>query len=135
MRKLLVFTTVLFIIVALYTGWTMYSRWSRNRAAERASKQEEAEADRTIVNDLGGDKLKILNFYANPAIVKRGRRALVCYGVSNAKTVEIEPHIDDIAPALTRCLEVFPKRTTEYKLTAEDAAGHRESQSIVLQVK
>lgn len=135
MRKLLAYTTVLLIIAAVYSGWTMYSRWSGNRAAERASKRQEAEADRTTVDRLGGDKLKILSFYPSPGVVKRGGRALVCYGVANAKAVEIEPHIDEITPSLSRCLEVFPKRTTEYKLTAEDAAGHKESQSFVLQVK
>lgn len=135
LRGLLPYLSVVLIIAAIYAGWTVFSRSQQNRRAEQAAKQAEVDADRRVVNALGGDQLKILAFYASPGIVKRGQKSLVCYGVSNAKTVSIEPHIDDITPSLSRCLDVVPKRTTEYKLTAEDAKGHSTSQSFVLQVK
>ena len=135
LRGLLPYLTVVLIIAAIYAGWTVFSRSQQNRRAEQAAKQAELEADRRVVDTLGGDQLKILAFYASPGIVKRGQKSLVCYGVSNAKAVSIDPHIDDITPSLSRCLEVVPKRTTEYKLTAGDAKGHSTSQSFVLQVK
>lgn len=135
LRTLLPYTTALFVIAALYAGWIVFSRWNDNRKAERASKEAEAQADRRIVDRLGGGKLKILAFWAEPGKVRRGGRALVCYGVSNAKSVRIEPHIEDITPSLSRCLEVFPKRTTEYKLTAEGSDGHAATGSIVLKVE
>ena len=135
LRTLLPYLTAVFVMAALYTGWTFFSRWNENREAERAAKEAEAQADKRIVDRLGGGKLKILAFWARPGVVRPGERALVCYGVASAKSVRIEPHIEDIGPALSRCLEVFPKHTTEDKLTAEDAEGHKATGSIVLRVK
>jgi len=43
--------------------------------------------------------------------------------------------VDHITPSLSRCLDVFPKQTTEYKLTAADAQGHTTAQSFVLKVE
>jgi hypothetical protein len=127
--------TAVLAMAAIYAGWTIFSRWNENRESERAAKDAEARAAKRVVDRLGGGKLKILAFWARPGIVQRGERALVCYGVANAKSVRIEPHIEDIGPALSRCLEVFPKHTTEYRLTTEDAEGHTATGSIVLQVK
>jgi hypothetical protein len=48
--------------------------------------------------------------------------------------VRIEPPVENVYPALTRCVQVSPRRDTEYKLVAEDGAGHTVSQSFVLKV-
>lgn len=135
LRAVLPYLTAGVVLAAIYAGWTVYSRWSANREGERAAKAAEAEADKKIVDQYGGGQLKILAFYSSPAAVKPGGRALVCYGVANAKSVAIEPHIDDIGPSLSRCIEVFPQRTTEYKLTATDAKGQGATQSFVLRVE
>jgi len=134
LRALLPYLTVVVVLAAIYAGWTVYSRWNANRESERAAKAAAAEADKKIVDQYGAGQLKILTFYASPAVVKPGGRALVCYGVANAKSVAIEPHIDDIAPSLSRCIEAFPRRTTEYKLVATDAKGQTATQSFVLRV-
>lgn len=134
LRALLPYLTIAVVLAAIYAGWTVYSRWSAHREEQRAAKATEAEADKQIVDRYGGGKLKILAFYASPATVKPRGRALVCYGVVNAKTVAIEPHIDDIAPSMSRCLEAFPHRTTEYKLSAADAEGHTVTQTLTLHV-
>ncbi len=42
--------------------------------------------------------------------------------------------MEEIWPALSHCLEVAPRKDTEYKLIAEDGAGHSVSQSLVLKV-
>jgi hypothetical protein len=135
LRALLPYLTALVVISLSYAAWTIYSRHEANRNAVQNAKKAEAEADRKVVDTLGGDSLKIMAFYASPATVKHGEKTLVCYGVSNAKTVEITPHIDDITPSLSRCLEVVPRQTTEYKLTAADAQGHKSEQSLVLRVE
>lgn len=135
LRKLLPYMSVLVLIAFGYAAWTLWSRHEEDRRLEQAAKDDEVRRDAQIVRTLGGNDLKILTFYASPAIVPRGEKALVCYGVSNAKSVRIEPRIDDIKPAISRCLEVHPKADTEYKLTAVDAKGKEASQSFTLQVR
>jgi hypothetical protein len=70
-----------------------------------------------------GDELKVLNFLASPGTVRSGEPALLCYGVLNAVSVTIEPHIEELKPSLSRCLEVRPKKTTEYRLETRNKAG------------
>jgi hypothetical protein len=47
----------------------------------------------------------------------------------------MEPAVEAVWPALTRCVQVSPKKETEYKLIAEDDAGHSVDQSIAVAVK
>jgi hypothetical protein len=55
--------------------------------------------------------------------------------VSNAAKVGIEPGIEPIKPALSHCLEVFPKKTTTYALKAEDSAGNVKTKALTIQVR
>jgi hypothetical protein len=134
LRTLLPYTSAALIVAALYAGWILWSRHQATVEAVQAQKAQEAQRDETVVRELGGDSLRILSFYATPGVVRPGEKALVCYGVSNAKTVKIEPPLDDVGPSLSRCLEAHPRKTTEYTLTARDAAGHEARQSFTLQV-
>ena len=94
----------------------------------------ETERDRKVVEMLGGDELKILSFYVIPGAIRAGGHANICYGVNGARKVRLEPPVENVYPALTRCVQVSPRRDTEYKLVAEDGAGHTVSQSFVLKV-
>jgi hypothetical protein len=134
LRKVLPWLSVMLIAAAIYDGAIFYSRWSANRAAEREASASEAERDRKVVEMVGGDQLKILSFYVIPGAIRAGAHANICYGVNGAKTVRIEPPVENVYPALTRCVQVSPRRDTEYKLVAEDGAGHTVSQSFVLKV-
>lgn len=78
--------------------------------------------------------VQITQFYANPPAVARGEKALLCYGVEGAASVRIDPPVEQLSPALTRCFEVTPTETTEYKLTAEGRGGDTTSQSVTVQV-
>ena len=60
---------------------------------------------------------------------------LLCYGVSNAIKVGIEPAVEPIKPALSRCLEVYPKKTTTYTLKAEASKGNTKSASLTIEVR
>ena len=123
------------MIVALaYDGWIFYSRWSEARDGEKAQAAKEAEAARRIVDALGGDHLKILDFYASPATIHRGQHASICYGVNAAKSVRIDPPIEQLHPAVSNCFQVAPSRDTDYKLTVVDATGHTLTQSLSIQV-
>jgi hypothetical protein len=79
--------------------------------------------------------VKILNFYANVGAVTMGEKALLCYGVENAKSVRISPTMQGVYPALNRCLEIVPERTTHYTIHAEGYDGGVATQSFTLPVQ
>jgi hypothetical protein len=126
---------LLIVAGAIYDGWILYSRSSENRDATRAQAEKEASHERKTLDAYGGGGLKILDFYAAPATVKRGAQTNLCYGVTGAKTVRMEPSVEAVWPAVTRCVQVSPQRDTDYKLVAEDEAGHSVTQSIAVTVK
>jgi hypothetical protein len=123
------------VMAALWTGWTLYSRRQSAAESERRSQQKRTEADQKVVAAFGADHLTILGFSADPGRVSVGGRVLMCYGVSNAARVGIQPGVEPIKPAISHCLEVFPKKTTTYTLTAEDAKGDTRSASLTIRVR
>lgn len=132
--KILPYTTVLLIVVALWVGWIFYSRWRDQKALIDAQQRRKAEFDKKIVQMYGNGELKILTFYGSPAVVAPGTRALLCYGVSNAVSVTIVPDVEPVNPSISRCLEVHPRKSTTYTLTARDAAGHTASQTAEIKI-
>jgi len=60
---------------------------------------------------------------------------VLCYGVSNAVQVKIEPGVEPIKPAISHCLNVFPMKTTTYELSAEDAQGNTKSAALTIKVR
>ena len=138
-RSLLPYTTVLTILAVLYVAWTLYSRRQNASEAERHAEEKEksrqAEFDQKLVTAFGGDQLTILGFNADEREVRAGGRVLMCYGVSNATKVRIEPGAEPIKPALSHCLEVYPKKTTTYTLKAEDAGGNSKSATLTIRIR
>jgi hypothetical protein len=135
-RRTLPFLGVLIAIGLIYDAAIFYSRWNDGRQAAQRQVDVEANHDQRVVDALGGDGLKILSFYANPGVINRGGRLEICYGVTGAKTVRIEPPIGEVWPALSRCMQAgSPGRDTEYKLTAEDGAGHSAMQDLAIKVR
>jgi hypothetical protein len=125
---------VVILVAAIYDGWIFYSRWSSRRALEQERISAEADRDRKTVEALGGDQLKILNFYASPASIRVGAQSLICFGVNAAKNVRIDPPVAELHPALSRCFQVAPQHDTEYTLTADDGAGHSVKETLRIQV-
>ena len=123
------------VLAALYTGWIFYSRHQSAAEAERQLQQKQVDEDRQVVQEFGGDQLKILAFGAETGEVAPAGRVVLCYGVSNATQVKIEPAVEPIKPALSHCLDVFPKQTTTYTLKAEDAKGNTKSASLTIRVR
>ena len=78
--------------------------------------------------------VKITQFYANPPSIPKGEKSLLCYGVEGAASVRIEPPVERLSPALTRCFEVNPAEPTTYKLIAEGRVGGRAEQTITVDV-
>lgn len=135
LRKILPYTTIAVVLVALYTAYTFYSRSDQQARLERSTTAQEAEAGRDSLNRVGGGELKILQFFATPAAVARGQAAKLCYGVAFAKTVRIEPETEAIWPSMGRCIDVKASKTTHYTLTAEDGRGHKATQSTDVTVQ
>jgi len=134
LRRVLPFLSIAIIIGLAYDGWIFYGRRRDAGSAAKADAAKEAQDDRSIVDALGGDRLKILDFYASPPAIRRGQHSMICYGVNAAQTVRIDPPVEKLHPAVSHCLQVTLQRTTEYKLTAADSAGHTLSQSLTIQV-
>jgi hypothetical protein len=80
------------------------------------------------------EPVRITQFYANTANVAKGEKALVCYGVENAKTVWLDPPRQELSAALTRCVEVTPTVTTTYTLTAEGNDGKSATKTLTVPV-
>jgi hypothetical protein len=134
-RSPLLYSTTLLVAVAAGVGYIFLSRWEDDRAAvERAAEKSRAQ-DQHIVEAMGGDNFEILNFYTSPLSIHPGETAELCYGVANAKSVQIDPPAGAVWPSYSRCVDVSPRTDTTYTLTAQDAAGHTKTASLTLLVR
>ena len=135
----LLYSSIAVAIALLYVGWVFFSRWQENRAIEQKTKdeavQKQRENDRASVELLGGNEFAIQMFYASPGLIRRGESTRLCYGVSNAKTLKLEPQSNPVWPSHSHCVEVAPAKTTTYTLTIEDAAGNTKSQTVEVKVQ
>jgi hypothetical protein len=134
LRRLLPYTTIALVITALYVCWVFFSRWQANRRIEQQRIDTKAAESRALLQKLGGGELKIVSFSATPATVTAGGRVLLCYGVNNAAAVRMNPPVDGVGPALSRCVETHPRHTTEYTITATDSGGHSVSEKLTVRV-
>jgi hypothetical protein len=135
-RKVIPYTTILVIVAALYMGWIFYSRWRDAKAAEERAAAAKTEQNKKVVDQVfGSGQVKLLNFSISPIRLRRGEAAHMCYGVSNAVSITIEPHVEDTKPSYNHCLDVSPTKTTTYTLTAKDSGGHVETGSLTLTVQ
>jgi hypothetical protein len=136
LKKVLPFTTVGVLVAALYVGYVFYSRWAENHdAVEKAKQQEMIDAKKTV-DAYGGGQVKVLSFTARPGMLEPGEKLTICYGVSNAKSVTIDPKPDDdVWPSISRCVAASPGKDTTYTITATDEKGHTDTQSIAVKVR
>jgi hypothetical protein len=134
LRRALPYLAIAIVVAIAYDGSIFYSRWRDARDGEKATAAKEAQDDSRVADAYGGDHLKILNFYASPATVRTGQKSLICYGVNAAESVRLDPPVEQLHPAISHCLDVIPRRDTEYKLTVTDHAGHTLTQSLAIHV-
>ena len=132
--KYLIFSSLVLLLAGLYVGWIFLSRWQANQAMEEKAATQRRAQDRQTFEMMGGDRFEILGFYADPATIRAGETAELCYSVSNAKSVTLDPPSEPVWPAFSRCVHVSPHKTTTYTLTAGDAAGHTKSAAIQVEV-
>ena len=123
LRRVLPFLTVAVVAGVLYDGWIFYSRWQDTRRAENARREQEAKTAKMALDAIGDGQFRILDFYASPAVIKRGEQSTICFGVNGARRVRIDPPVESLHPAISYCLKVAPRKDTDFTLTAESAAG------------
>jgi hypothetical protein len=130
------YSWIVVVIVALMVAGIFYSRWQENRDIEEKAAEQRREVARRVAEGLGGSSFEIVNFYASPGVIRRGDSAELCYGVSNAKSVDIQPKLSEGTwPSVSRCISVSPEKTTTYTLTAVDANGQKKTSSLTLEVQ
>jgi hypothetical protein len=128
----------LFALALLYLGYVFWSRAQekqvfRDQFTQRQAQQ--AAADKKTFEGMGGNRFQILRFYASPTAISRGDSAELCYSLSNAKTVTLQPQPEPVWPSFSKCVEVSPKKTTVYTLAATDAAGNTKQQKVTVEVR
>ncbi|MGB6595999.1 MAG: hypothetical protein WBE70_02645, partial [Candidatus Acidiferrum sp.] len=135
----LLYSSAVLVVVLFAVVLTMFSRWLDARNIERKAAQQRAEKqheeDRLAVEQMGGKEFTILDFYASPKVIRRGESAQLCYGVSNAKSVKLEPQTQAVWPSLAHCVDVSPTKTTTYTLTIGNATGQAKSQTVDVNVR
>ena len=122
------------VIAVGYAAWVMIGRRVENRRIEERDQRLRAAAERALPPELSGTEVKILQFYAMPGELRAGEKGKICYGVLNARAVRMEPAVEELRPALSRCFEIRPRASTRYTLTAEGNDGRLVSESFVLKV-
>ena len=137
-KRPLLLSSIAALCIVTYVGFLFFSRWESNRTIEKRNAVKAAEErhanDVAAVQSLGGSELAIRALYLSPPAIYTGESSQLCYDVSNAKIVTVDPPIGEVWPSHSRCLDVSPKRSTTYTLTIQDASGHSSSQSIELKV-
>lgn len=131
MKRIVRWLWIAVAVVAAQLGLTWLQRHAANVDMERrlASRRVPAEFQNP------GKGVKIEQFYARSAEMIDGERNLVCYGVRNARTVRLEPPVEEVSPALVRCFWIEPRQDTAYQLIAEGFDGSREQAAFVVHVK
>lgn len=139
LRRMWAFGGLAILMAAIYWGVVVFSRWRENKGFEEAAALKKATLERTearqSVEALGGTEFQILSFYATPGAIHRGETAHLCYGVSNAVKVRIEPGHEEAWPSYGRCVDIAPTRDTTYTLTAEDAKGNTKLARVFVVVR
>ena len=139
LRNPLLYSSALVLCVAVYVVFILFTRYESARRYEAQTKVREGAQrranDAAAVEQLGGSELAIRGLYVSPRAVHRGESAQLCYDVANATQVALDPPVGAVWPSHSRCLNVFPKKTTTYTLTITGASGKTVSEQVDLKVQ
>ncbi|MEJ2245415.1 MAG: hypothetical protein P8Y80_04895 [Acidobacteriota bacterium] len=121
------------VLIMIYLGWIYYSRWSDTSDFMQHIEENQQPQNQSI-SDVYSSSLSILNFYAIPQTIRSGETAQLCYGVSNAESIQIEPSVKNVWPSYSRWVDIVPVSNTVYKLTAVDADGNEVTKDTAIKV-
>jgi hypothetical protein len=124
---------VVAVFAALAGIYLIFTYWSRADYERRQARAVQAQQRyRQSVSSSSG--LKLVHFYASPAEIVTGEKAIVCYGVENAVAVRLEPPVEEVRPVLNRCFSIAPEKTTTYHFSATGKNGEEVSAEFTLPV-
>src|SRR5574341_1059903 len=78
--------------------------------------------------------VRISHFYSSPGAIQRGESVTICYGGENARSVRVEPPVEQLKPFFNRCFQASPVKNTTYRLIAEGFDGKMVSESLSVKV-
>ena len=99
------------------------------------SRETPPPAEKAAPPELKIEPVKIMHFYAGSKEIPDNQSVGLCYGVENARSVRLEPPVEQLKPGYNRCFYLTPDRTTTYKLVAEGFDGSTASESVTVRVK
>lgn len=119
-------------IAIAHLAWVAALRFAGNRDFERRPAPSAAAHPDFL--PPSGSTVRILQFYASPVELTAGQEGILCYGVQNARSVRLDPAVDELKPAWNRCLAITPEHDTTYTLRAEGFDGAEATASFQLKV-
>ena len=137
LSAVLPYTTVAMVLAVLYVAWTFYSRHQSEQEAQRAIDAKQEEHRQKVADQIfGSGEVKFTVFSADNGHLKAGETTQLCYGVLNAKTLKLDPAPqEEVKPTARHCVEIAPKKTTTYTLTAGNEKGETQTQTLTVSVQ
>jgi hypothetical protein len=133
MKKVLRYSAAGFLIALAYVGWIWFTRRSASQEFDRRLEERDAAKYKQLAP--ADTTLRITQFYASKQDATRGESVLVCFGVENARSVRIEPPIEQLLPLPSKCFPFAPQRTTKLTLVAEGDKGGEATALLWIKVK
>lgn len=124
MRQILIALSVILGVVLLRAGFVYFG----GPAPAHRVKAPPVE----VPPEFLSPHLRIMMFYSARAAPEMGKPAAVCYGVVNAESVRLDPPLAEVAPAISRCVEVTVDRPRMLTLTATGKDGEQAVASFML---
>lgn len=137
LRSILPYTSIAVVIAALYVAWVFYSRYESGKQAAQALAAKQEQQRKQVVDEVyGSGEIRFQDFSAADGVLKRGQTTELCYGVVNATSVKLTPPVNEaLKPMYHHCVEIGPKKTTTYTMTAYNAKGESKSVSLTIHVR
>ncbi len=119
MRQPLIALSIIIGAVLLRAGFVYY----QGPARPTATNLEMPAAG--VPDEFMSPHLRILMFYSAEPSPKLGRPSTVCYGVTNAVSVKLDPPLAEIKPSISQCVAVTVDRPQMLTLTATGKEGEQ----------
>ena len=119
MRQPLIALSVILGVVLLRAGFVYF----QGPARPPATKVETPSV--WVPDEYMSPHLRILMFYSAEESPKLGRPSTVCYGVTNAVSVKLDPPLAGIKPSISQCVEVTVNQPQMLTLTATGKQGEQ----------